>query len=143
MNSLRVQLVLVGRKRAFERNNTGIRHDMAGEMQERFVGALPFPLTGAQRRVIDEVNADLAKAVPMHRLLQGRREAQRQDGGRESGGLSAAMLDRCRVGARGSGGLQVDIKGALMASLLKPPKKCWPNSTSQGINLHVACHRDS
>jgi len=68
---LRVQLVLVGRKRAFERDNTGIRHDMTGEMQRRFVGALPFPLTGAQRRVIDEVNVDLAKPVPMHRLLQG------------------------------------------------------------------------
>jgi len=68
---LRVQLVLVGRKRAFERDNTGIRHDMTGEMQQRFICALPFPLTGAQRRVIDEVNADLAKAVPMHRLLQG------------------------------------------------------------------------
>ena len=68
---LRVQLVLVGRKHAFERDNTGIRHDMTGEMQQRFVAALPFPLTGAQRRVIDEVNADLAKPVPMHRLLQG------------------------------------------------------------------------
>ena len=68
---LRVQLVLVGRKRAFERDNTGIRHDMTGEMQQRFIDALPFPLTGAQRRVIDEVNVDLAKAVPMHRLLQG------------------------------------------------------------------------
>ncbi len=68
---LRVQLVLVGRKRAFERDNTGIRHDMAGEMQKRFVAALPFPLTAAQRRVVDEVNADLAKPVPMHRLLQG------------------------------------------------------------------------
>ena len=68
---LRVQLVLVGRKHAFERDNTGIRHDMTGEMQQRFVAALPFPLTGAQRRVIDEVNTDLAKPVPMHRLLQG------------------------------------------------------------------------
>ena len=68
---LRVQLVLVGRKRAFERDNTGIRHDMTGEMQRRFIGALPFPLTGAQRRVIDEVNDDLAKLAPMHRLLQG------------------------------------------------------------------------
>jgi ATP-dependent DNA helicase RecG len=44
---------------------------MTGEMQQRFIDALPFPLTGAQRRVIDEVNVDLAKAVPMHRLLQG------------------------------------------------------------------------
>ncbi|NBX12301.1 MAG: DEAD/DEAH box helicase, partial [Acidimicrobiia bacterium] len=68
---LRVQLVLVGRKKAFERDNTGLKHDMSGEMQRAFLEALPFPLTGAQRRVIDEVNADLATPVPMHRLLQG------------------------------------------------------------------------
>ena len=68
---LRVQLVLVGRKRAFERDNTGIRHDMKGEMQSKFIGALPFALTKAQRRVIDDVNSDLAKPAPMHRLLQG------------------------------------------------------------------------
>ncbi|MFM8713432.1 MAG: DEAD/DEAH box helicase, partial [Actinomycetota bacterium] len=68
---LRVQLVLVRRKRAFERNNKGIRHVVNGEMQGRFIGALPFPLTGAQRRVIDEINSDLAKPVPMPRLLQG------------------------------------------------------------------------
>ena len=68
---LRVQLVLVGRKRSFERNNKGIRHIVDGGMQAHFVAALPFPLTGAQRRVIDEINADLVKPAPMHRLLQG------------------------------------------------------------------------
>ena len=34
-------------------------------------GALPFVLTGAQRRSIDELAEDLGKAVPMNRLLQG------------------------------------------------------------------------
>jgi len=33
--------------------------------------ALPFSLTGAQRRAIDELGADLERAVPMNRLLQG------------------------------------------------------------------------
>ncbi|MDX3893269.1 MAG: ATP-dependent DNA helicase RecG [Pusillimonas sp.] len=32
---------------------------------------LPFALTAAQRRVVDEISADLARAYPMHRLLQG------------------------------------------------------------------------
>ena len=68
---LRVQLVLVGRKRAFERDSTGIRHTVDGEMQRRFVAALPFGLTGAQQRVILEINDDLAGPHPMHRLLQG------------------------------------------------------------------------
>ena len=68
---LRVQLVLVERKRRFERENIGIRHQVNGEMQERFIAALPFPLTRAQQRVIAEINADLATPIPMHRLLQG------------------------------------------------------------------------
>ena len=37
----------------------------------RFHAALPFPLTGAQRRAIAEIEADLAGPHPMHRLLQG------------------------------------------------------------------------
>ena len=35
------------------------------------VGQLPFVLTGDQRRVVDEVVADLASEQPMRRLLQG------------------------------------------------------------------------
>nr|WP_199067590.1 ATP-dependent DNA helicase RecG [Chromobacterium sp. ASV5] len=34
-------------------------------------GQLPFQLTGAQRRVLEEIRADLAQPHPMHRLLQG------------------------------------------------------------------------
>ncbi|HEY0477469.1 MAG TPA: ATP-dependent DNA helicase RecG [Kofleriaceae bacterium] len=33
--------------------------------------ALPFTLTGAQRRAIDEIAGDVARDVPMNRLLQG------------------------------------------------------------------------
>ncbi|VTU20498.1 ATP-dependent DNA helicase RecG [Variovorax sp. PBS-H4] len=33
--------------------------------------ALPFVLTGAQQRVVEEIARDLAREVPMHRLLQG------------------------------------------------------------------------
>ena len=68
---LRVQVVLVGRKRAFELDNTGIRHLVNGKLQQRFVAAIPFALTGAQQRVIAEVDKDLASPHPMHRLLQG------------------------------------------------------------------------
>ena len=43
----------------------------AGGLQERLLGALPFGLTGAQRRVVEEIALDLQREVPMHRLLQG------------------------------------------------------------------------
>jgi ATP-dependent DNA helicase RecG len=36
-----------------------------------FTAALPFELTGAQARAIDDIAADLAKPVPMSRLVQG------------------------------------------------------------------------
>jgi ATP-dependent DNA helicase RecG len=68
---LRVQLVLVMRKRAMERDAVGIRHAVGGELVRRFLDALAFPLTTAQRRVIAEIDADLRAQHPMHRLLQG------------------------------------------------------------------------
>jgi ATP-dependent DNA helicase RecG len=68
---LRVQLVLVLRKRAMERDQRGLRHAVGGELVHRFYDALPYPLTGAQQRTIAEIEADLAAAHPMHRLLQG------------------------------------------------------------------------
>jgi ATP-dependent DNA helicase RecG len=68
---LRVQLVLVLRKRAMERDQRGIAHDMSGDLVARFHSALPYPLTSAQQRAIAEIEADLAAPHPMHRLLQG------------------------------------------------------------------------
>jgi ATP-dependent DNA helicase RecG len=42
-----------------------------GGLQEKLLGALPFGLTNAQRRVVGEIAVDLQRNVPMHRLLQG------------------------------------------------------------------------
>ena len=42
-----------------------------GGLHERLRAALPFALTAAQCRVVDEIALDLAAGVPMHRLLQG------------------------------------------------------------------------
>jgi ATP-dependent DNA helicase RecG len=72
---LRVQIELVRRKRELERTAVGIAHDTGdgtgGPLVDRFHAALPYELTGAQRRVVGEINADLVKGHPMHRLLQG------------------------------------------------------------------------
>ena len=40
-------------------------------LHEQLLAALPFALTNAQRRVGHEIAQDLARPVPMHRLLQG------------------------------------------------------------------------
>ena len=42
-----------------------------GKTFERFMAALPFPLTGAQRRSIDEILQDMRETKAMNRLLQG------------------------------------------------------------------------
>ncbi len=68
---LRVQLALVLRKRAMEASTVGIAHDTSGRLVARFRDRLPFPLTTAQERAIAEIAHDLARPVPMHRLLQG------------------------------------------------------------------------
>ena len=67
----RLQLALVLRKRAIERTEIGLAHNVDGPLLKGFTEALPFELTGAQRRAIDEIARDLARPIPMHRLLQG------------------------------------------------------------------------
>jgi len=68
---LRMQLGLVARKRAVEAAGGGMAHEVDGPLVERFLGSLPFELTGDQRGAIAAVAADMARPVPMHRLLQG------------------------------------------------------------------------
>ncbi len=42
-----------------------------GDLTRRLLAALPYELTGAQRRVSSEVDHDIAQASPMQRLVQG------------------------------------------------------------------------
>jgi ATP-dependent DNA helicase RecG len=49
----------------------GIRLDPARGLQGRYLAALPFALTAAQRRVLDEIDADVASGRWMQRLVLG------------------------------------------------------------------------
>ncbi len=42
-----------------------------GDLQQRFIDSLAFSLTGAQKKVSDEIQRDLASQLPMLRLIQG------------------------------------------------------------------------
>jgi ATP-dependent DNA helicase RecG len=68
---LRVQLKLVQRKKVLEATTKGFEHDVSGLLTQRFNERLPFPLTNAQERAINDITRDLAGPHPMHRLLQG------------------------------------------------------------------------
>ncbi|NDL64728.1 ATP-dependent DNA helicase RecG [Acerihabitans arboris] len=55
----------------------GVRKDLAlaltadHHLKQQFLGLLPFAPTGAQQRVVNEIERDLAQPVPMMRLVQG------------------------------------------------------------------------
>jgi ATP-dependent DNA helicase RecG len=42
-----------------------------GHLTDKLIQKLPFSLTNAQKKVISEIEEDLNKTIPMHRLLQG------------------------------------------------------------------------
>ncbi|MBV9298533.1 MAG: ATP-dependent DNA helicase RecG [Verrucomicrobia bacterium] len=65
-----MQIVAQQRKRSLEALK-GERHVASGELTEQFLAALPYRTTLAQKRAIREIRNDMAKTVPMNRLLQG------------------------------------------------------------------------
>ncbi|HEV8063344.1 MAG TPA: DEAD/DEAH box helicase, partial [Acidimicrobiales bacterium] len=69
---LRLQMLLVHRKRMLAAETKGIVHDTsAGGLVDAFIERLPFELTRAQRRSIDAIARDLGQPHPMSQLLQG------------------------------------------------------------------------
>ena len=65
-----MQIVAEQRKRSVAALK-GERHVASGEWTERFLAVLPYRPTLAQKRAIREIREDMAKEVPMSRLLQG------------------------------------------------------------------------
>lgn len=49
----------------------GIACSAAGTLGKALTSSLPFQLTAAQLRVLSEIRKDMARPVPMHRLVQG------------------------------------------------------------------------
>ena len=66
-----LQSLLVLRRNELKKLNTLSRKVIKGGILQAFDESLPFELTGGQRQVSAEIEADLAQAHPMHRLLQG------------------------------------------------------------------------
>jgi ATP-dependent DNA helicase RecG len=93
------QTLLLQHRQARQREPKGIRYGDAAPLLERFEARLPYRLTRAQRRVVNEITYDMNAPHPMNRLLQG-------DVGSGKTVVAAEALLRC-IG----GGAQ----GALMA----------------------------
>lgn len=66
-----LQLSLLKQKYVRSRAEHGIAMHKVGDPFNRCYEALPFPLTGAQKRVITEIRNDMKSGHQMNRLLQG------------------------------------------------------------------------
>jgi ATP-dependent DNA helicase RecG len=65
-----LQLGMLGQRRDWQAQPALPLRDGQAQL-DHFKTALPFQLTGAQERVIEEIRADLGRNRPMNRLLQG------------------------------------------------------------------------
>ena len=67
---LSMQLALSGLKNKYDNDEKGISFSKDVKMSD-VINALPFKLTKAQLRVLEEIDKDMEKSKPMNRLLQG------------------------------------------------------------------------
>lgn len=65
-----LQLGVLRQKRAWQANSAAV-FQVSDEWLQSVLSALPFELTNAQKRVLEEVRNDLKAGRPMNRLLQG------------------------------------------------------------------------
>jgi len=66
-----LQLGVLSRKREWQESQPGMSFNTKTPMLDTFIKSLPFELTIAQQKVLQELLADLQKPRPMSRLLQG------------------------------------------------------------------------
>jgi ATP-dependent DNA helicase RecG len=116
-------LTLTLQKRAAKTDPAAALHD-AEELERKFIAGLPFSLTNAQARALQDVDADLRGSLPMVRLLQG-------DVGCGKTVVAAAAAAR----AAGSG-----LQAALMAPTELLAEQHWRNFRDwfQPLGLTVA-----
>ena len=68
---LRMRRSLIRQKRPREQGAVGFSHESPPALFAQYLDRLDFELTGAQTRAILEIRGELARPLPMHRLLQG------------------------------------------------------------------------
>jgi len=78
------QMAMLGQRREWQ-SVPGQPIQVDDDWMDAFIQSLPYPLTGAQQRALNDIRADIARDVPMNRLLQG-------DVGSGKTGVAAAAL---------------------------------------------------
>src|SRR5450830_1131558 len=70
-DELLAQQLSLKRAQAARRARNASALPTIGKISKAFIKQLPFKLTGAQQRVLEEISHDLQESFPMQRLLQG------------------------------------------------------------------------
>lgn len=65
------QLKMQALRKIQREQSKGVMHEFSREKHQQFIDALPFPLTNAQSRVVNEILQDMTSPYRMNRLLQG------------------------------------------------------------------------
>lgn len=65
-----LELFLAARRAGLQ-SEQGSAIEGSGELVEKALKQLPFELTGAQKKVFEQVREDLSQIKPMHRMMQG------------------------------------------------------------------------
>jgi ATP-dependent DNA helicase RecG len=68
---LPLQVSVLLRRRLWQQPGTADPLPMSPQLLDGFLASLPFALTRAQRKALDQLLADLSRDAPMSRLLQG------------------------------------------------------------------------
>ncbi len=112
------------------RRQSGRAFKGGGHLRQKLIDALPFMLTGAQKRSLDEVYADMAAPLRMLRLLQG------DVGSGKTIVAALAMLNAIECGAQGALMAPTEILARQHAESLRP----WLDAA--GISFVVLTGRD-
>jgi ATP-dependent DNA helicase RecG len=119
---------VVARRRRAHRAEPGAPCPPPPGLAAALAGALPFAPTGAQRRTIAEIGADLAVATPMNRLLQG------DVGTGKTAVAFAALLQVARAGRQAALMVPTEILAEQHHATLAP----WAARAGLGLALLTA-----
>lgn len=120
---LYLQLGLLQRRRQLTSRPAPALNNPSGTLLPAFLELLPFPLTGAQQRVLAEIRADLERQEPMARLVQG------DVGSGKTVVAIAALLTAIEAGCQ----------GALMAPTEVLAEQHYRKLCEWLPQLHVSC----
>ncbi len=121
-----IQLGVLRQRRLWQ-SNEGRALPLPDDVFQGFLQSLPFSLTGAQQRVLEEIRKDMNTARPMSRLLQG------DVGSGKTVVAAAAMVAAWANGTQAALMAPTEILAEQHAKGLRRLFKTWAEATGQPV----------